>query len=93
MTTLHAISRKTLVMAWIALAVLSVITVVAGNFDHRLLPGVIVLLAGLGKAWIIIDHFMELRHSHQGWRLAMLGWPVVMAITIGVMYMGRLSAP
>ncbi len=87
-----SVSHRTLILAWIALVILSVITVVAGGFDQRLLPGVIVLLAGLGKAWIIVDHFTELRQGPLGWRLALLGWPLLMALAIGLAFAGRLSA-
>lgn len=92
MSSHASVSRKTLVVSWVALVLLSVITVMAGQFDHRLLPGMIVLLAGLAKAWLIVDHFMELRHAHQGWRMAMLGWPLVMALAIGLAFFWRLGA-
>jgi len=68
-TPAHRLHR-TLTLSWIALVILSVITVVAGDFDQRLLAGLIVLCAGLAKAWLIIDHFMELRQGPRFWRLA-----------------------
>lgn len=86
MTAVLHISRKTLAVAWIGLVILSVVTVVAGGFSQHRLAGMLVLLAGLSKGWIIIDHFMELRHAHPGWRLIMMGWPVVMALTIGAAF-------
>jgi len=76
-------SHRTLLLSWLALVILSVITVSASGLPHPQLTALVVLLAGFSKAWIIIDQFMELRHSTRIWRLLMLGWPLVMAIAIG----------
>lgn len=92
MTTQAPVSHKALALSWLALVVLSVITVTAGNYNSLMLPAIVVLLAGISKAWVIIDHFMELRRGPHTWKIAMLGWPFVMAIAIGVTFAGRLSA-
>lgn len=86
MTAVLHVSRKTLAAAWVGLVLLSLVTVIAGGFSHARLAALLVLLAGLGKGWLIVDHFMELRHAHPGWRLIMLAWPVVMALTIGAAF-------
>lgn len=83
-------TRRRLTLSWIALAVLSVITVSAGELELRLLAGAIVLIAGFCKAWIIIDQFMELRQVKLRWRLLMLGWPLAMALCIGIGMINRL---
>lgn len=87
-TPAHRLHR-TLTLSWIALVILSVITVVAGDFDQRLLAGLIVLCAGLAKAWLIIDHFMELRQGPRFWHLLLLGWPLAMALAIGAGFILR----
>ncbi|WP_332873538.1 cytochrome C oxidase subunit IV family protein [Pseudomonas rhodesiae] len=46
--------------------------------------GVVVLLA-MVKGWVIVDGFMELRHGPWKWRVAMLGWGlVVLAGIVGL---------
>ena len=40
------------------------------------------LLVALGKAWLIIDGFMEMRHANWFWRGLMLGWPLSLGLTI-----------
>lgn len=83
-------SNTTLILSWIGLVALSIISVAAGNFEYRLLAGVIVLAAGFSKAWIIIDCFMELRHARRFWRYMLIGWPVAMAMCIGLSMASRL---
>lgn len=81
--------RIALLGAWIALVILSVTTVLAGRFDGAVLPAAIVVLAGLAKAWIIVDRFMELRHAPRFWRFLVLGWPLMMALAIAAGLVGR----
>lgn len=85
-------SRRTLIMAWLALVILSVITVTAGSFTNLMIPGLIVLAAGMAKAWVIVDHFMELHDGPRAWHIAMLAWPLTMAVAIGLAFAGRLPA-
>lgn len=82
-------SSRDLILCWVALVVLSVATVwMGGNGSGQLLAAG-VLSAGFAKAWIIIDHFMELRRVAVRWRLLMLGWPVTMALLIGFAFSAR----
>ncbi|MNP87539.1 hypothetical protein D3C76_1885000 [compost metagenome] len=37
-----------------------------------------ILLVALGKAWLISDGFMELRHAPRLWRRLMLAWPLLL---------------
>ena len=60
---------------------LSISTVVLGNAGATALAGG-VLLAAFGKAWLITDGFMELRHAPWPWRLLLLGWPLVIAVGV-----------
>ena len=71
-------SRK-LIYCWLGLAVLSVASVQLGNSRATLLLAACVLLAALGKAWLIADGFMELSHAPRLWRGLLLAWPVTMA--------------
>jgi hypothetical protein len=72
-------ASTTLIFCWLGLAVLSVASVQLGSGGATLLLGAAVLLVALGKAWLIADGFMELRHAPSLWRWLLLGWPVAMA--------------
>nr|WP_298163749.1 cytochrome C oxidase subunit IV family protein [uncultured Pseudomonas sp.] len=74
-------SRK-LIYCWLGLAVLSVASVQLGNSRATLLLAACVLLAALGKAWLITDGFMELRHAPRLWRGLLLAWPLAMALGV-----------
>ena len=75
-------SSKLLLCYWLGLAALSLVTVLLGNAGSTLLLVGGVLLAALGKAWLIADCFMELRHSPRLWRGLLLAWPLSMALGI-----------
>jgi len=72
-------ASHTLIVCWLGLAALSVTSVQLGNAGATQLLAGAVLLAALGKAWLIADGFMELRHAPPLWRWLLLGWPVAMA--------------
>jgi nitric oxide reductase NorF protein len=72
-------ASTTLIACWLGLAVLSFASVQLGSAGATLLMVCAVLLAALGKAWLIADGFMELRHAPPMWRWLILSWPVVMA--------------
>jgi hypothetical protein len=80
----------TLIACWLGLAVLSVVSVQLGDSGSTLLLAAGVLLAALGKAWLITDGFMELRHAPRLWRWLLLAWPLTMAA--GVLLMLQLSS-
>lgn len=72
-------ATKTLLICWLGLVLLSVGTVALGSLGASLaLVGGILALA-LGKAWLITDGFMELRHASPLWRILLFGWPLTMA--------------
>ena len=75
-------SSKLLLCYWLGLAALSLVTVLLGNAGSTLLLVGGVLLATLGKAWLIADGFMELRHAPRLWRGLLLAWPLSMALGI-----------
>jgi len=83
-------ASRTLILCWLGLAVLSVTSVQLGNSGATLVLVASVLLAALGKAWLITDGFMELRHAPRLWRGLLLGWPLVMGL--GVLLTLLLSA-
>ncbi|MBD7977592.1 MULTISPECIES: cytochrome C oxidase subunit IV family protein [Pseudomonas] len=72
----------TLILCWIGLAVLSVGTVVLGNAGMSLTLAGAVLAVAFGKAWLITDGFMELRHAPLRWRGLLLSWPLVMVVGV-----------
>lgn len=41
-----------------------------------------VLLVAIFKSGLIIDGFMELRHTQRRWRMIMYGWPLAMSMII-----------
>lgn len=69
----------TLIACWSGLAVLSLASVQLGSSGATLSLAAAVLLAALGKAWLITDGFMELRHAPRLWRGLLLAWPLTMA--------------
>ncbi|MEZ3133238.1 cytochrome C oxidase subunit IV family protein [Stutzerimonas kunmingensis] len=75
-------ASKTLVACWLGLALLSVSTVLLGNAGATLALAGAVLLTAFGKAWLITDGFMELRHAPQAWRLLLLAWPLVLVLGV-----------
>lgn len=77
-------ASKVLIACWLGLAVLSTATVLLGNAGSTLLLAAGVLAIALVKAWLITDGFMELRHAPRLWRLLLLGWPLAMALGIGL---------
>ena len=57
-----------LIVCWLGLVLLSVASVQLGNANGGLLLAAAILLAALGKAWLIADGFMHLRHAPPLWR-------------------------
>ncbi|MBX9755969.1 MAG: cytochrome C oxidase subunit IV family protein [Pseudomonadaceae bacterium] len=70
-------TSRVLILCWLGLVLLSVTSVQLGNARAGLLLAAAVLLAALGKAWLIADGFMHLRHAPPLWRVLLLGWPLV----------------
>ena len=66
-----------LIVCWLGLVLLSIGSVQLGNAGGGLLLAGAILLAALGKAWLIADGFMHLRHAPPLWRGLLLGWPLV----------------
>lgn len=71
-----------LIVCWLGLVLLSVASVQLGNAGGGLLLAAAVLLAALGKAWLIADGFMHLRHAPPLWRGLLLGWPLVVGVLV-----------
>lgn len=44
----------------------------------------LILLLAVAKAWLIADGFMELRHGPRLWRWLLLGWPLALALLLGL---------
>ncbi|MCW3149780.1 cytochrome C oxidase subunit IV family protein [Stutzerimonas stutzeri] len=75
-------ASKVLIGCWLGLALLSVATVLLGSSGSTLLLGAAILLVALGKAWLITEGFMELRHAPRLWRLLLLAWPLLIAVVV-----------
>ena len=71
-----------LIVCWLGLVLLSIGSVQLGNASGGLLLAAAVLLAALGKAWLIADGFMHLRHAPPLWRGLLLGWPLVVGALV-----------
>ena len=70
---------------WLVLMLATMATVYWSTHAATLtLQVVTILLIALFKSGVIIDGFMELWHAESKWRLIMYGWPVLMALVIGV---------
>ena len=53
-----------------------------GRAEGTRLLTIAILLVAVGKAWLIADGFMELRHAPRLWRRLVLSWAAVLAIAI-----------
>ncbi|UQS88590.1 cytochrome C oxidase subunit IV family protein [Pseudomonas chlororaphis subsp. piscium] len=76
-----------LLSCWVALAGLSVGTVWLGGWLGQGAPrevALLILLLAVAKAWLIADGFMELRHGPRLWRWLLLGWPLALALLLGL---------
>lgn len=70
---------KGLLLFWLGLVLLSAATVALGSLGASLTLAGGMLAVALGKAWLITDGFMELRHAPLFWRVLLFGWPLAMA--------------
>ena len=93
-------SSRLLLGCWLTLVALSVTSVQLASYGTGLLLALLVLLAALveqragplrGKAWLISEGFMELRHAPRLWRGVLLGWALVMVL--GVLLSLLLTVP
>ncbi|MDR6924290.1 cytochrome C oxidase subunit IV family protein [Pseudomonas sp. BE134] len=75
---------RVLLVCWAALATLSVCTVVLAQVGATWLLSIAILLVAVGKAWLITDGFMEMRHAPRLWRRLMLSWALVLAAVVGL---------
>ncbi|MBB3239918.1 cytochrome c oxidase subunit IV [Pseudomonas sp. Tn43] len=80
-------ASRFLLICWAALAALSVCTVVLAQTGATWLLSVAILLVAVGKAWLITDGFMEMRHAPRLWRRLMVSWAVVLAVVVGLTLM------
>lgn len=78
---------NTLLLAWLAMLPMSIAAVWLGHHaPDTLLPVAVILLLGLGKAWLIVLRFMELGHGPRLWQSLLLGWPLVVTGAILVLH-------
>ncbi|MHC8361708.1 cytochrome C oxidase subunit IV family protein [Pseudomonas sp. LS2P72] len=77
---------RVLLVCWAALATLSVCTVVLAQAGSTWLLSIAILLVAVGKAWLITDGFMEMRHAPRLWRRLMLSWALVLATVVGLTF-------
>lgn len=76
-------NTKVLIFCWIALVVATAVTVYFGASAMTLVSQVVAVLAvAIVKSGLIIDGFMELRHTQRRWRMVMYGWPLAMSLII-----------
>ena len=76
-------NSKVLFFCWLALVVATAVTVYLGG-SAMTLDGQVaaVLIVAIIKSGLIIDGFMELRHTERRWRVIMYGWPLAMSLII-----------
>ena len=76
-------NTKVLIFCWIALVFATAATVYFGANAITLGSQVVmVLVVAIFKSGLIIDGFMELRHTQRRWRMIMYGWPLAMSMII-----------
>lgn len=78
-------NTKVLIFCWIVLVLATALTVYLGASALTLTSQVAAVLAvAIVKSGLIIDGFMELRHTQTRWRIIMYGWPLAMSLIIAV---------
>ncbi|ROO34717.1 hypothetical protein BIV08_25230 [Pseudomonas sp. AF76] len=77
-------ASRVLIACWSMLVVLSIGTVALGQVAATGLVSIAILAVAVGKAWLISDGFMELRHAPRLWRWLVLSWAVLLASVIGI---------
>ncbi|MDB6446336.1 MULTISPECIES: cytochrome C oxidase subunit IV family protein [unclassified Pseudomonas] len=77
-------ASRVLIACWSMLVVLSIGTVALGQVAATGLVSIAILAVAVGKAWLIADGFMELRHAPRLWRWLVLSWAVLLASVIGI---------
>lgn len=77
-------ASRVLIACWSMLVVLSICTVALGQVAATGLVSIAILAVAVGKAWLIADGFMELRHAPRLWRWLVLSWAVLLASVIGI---------
>ncbi len=76
-------NTKVLFVCWLALVIATAVTVYLGASALTLATQVAAVLAvAVFKSGLIIDGFMELRHTQRRWRIIMYGWPLAMSLII-----------
>ncbi|WP_338476935.1 cytochrome C oxidase subunit IV family protein [Pseudomonas khavaziana] len=77
-------ASRLLLLCWAALVTLSLCTVALAQVGASRWLSMAILLVAVGKAWLITDGFMELRHAPRLWRRLMLSWALVLAAVVGL---------
>jgi len=76
-------SIKKLTVIWVILVILTLITATIGYYQLSGLYIVgVILLTVVVKGQLIVDHYMGLRHVRGFWRLAMLGFIIIIPAII-----------
>ena len=66
-------------LCWLGLVVLSLLSLWLVTAPVASWAALALSVAALGKAWLIVDGFMELRHGPRLWRVSLLAWSLCMA--------------
>lgn len=76
-------NTKVLLLCWVVLVIATAVTVYFGGSGYSLVVQIsAILFVAMVKSGLIIDGFMELRHTAGRWRLLMYGWPLAMCLII-----------
>lgn len=67
---------------WLGLLLLSLLSLWLVSAPVPSWAALALALAALGKAWLIVDGFMELRQGPRLWRAALLTWSLCMATAL-----------
>lgn len=76
-------NTKVLLLCWVVLVLATMMTVYFGASGYSMVAQIsAILFVAMVKSGLIIDGFMELRHTAGRWRLLMYGWPLAMCLII-----------
>ncbi len=82
----HLVPYKTFLLIWVALLVLTVITVAAAQFDFGALNIWIALGIATLKSSLVVAIFMHMKYEQWLFKLALLAALAILAIFIGLTF-------
>jgi len=82
----HIVPYRTFLLIWVALLVLTVITIVAAQFNFGAMNIWIALGIATLKSSLVVDVFMHMKYEQWLFKLALLATLAILAVFIGLTF-------